>query len=255
MLLSLKHQNPQKQANTLFLHGLLGSGSDWSETIKALGDPIACATLDLPSHGDSQEIAPLVTSFEEVIDVIGTALKESIAKPLHGVGYSLGGRILLGLTQTFPELFSKLTFISTFPGFRDDRERAARWESDLQWSKLLRTLDTQTFLARWYAQGIFASEQWSDSTRERICNARSSLSLPRIAQFFELTSAAKMPSYWEHLASLTIPTTFIAGERDSKYMRIGQELAALNPAITLTILDECAHAIPLEAPRKLAKVI
>jgi 2-succinyl-6-hydroxy-2,4-cyclohexadiene-1-carboxylate synthase len=240
---------------TLFIHGFLGSGQDWQETIAGLASDDTCYTLDLPSHGDAGEISTRLTSFEDVIIEIGTALKKECPDPLHGIGYSLGGRILLGLTHRYPELFSRLTLVSTFPGFQDNNARDARWESDLRWSELLRTLDTETFLARWYEQETSHCAQWNDQPRARILSSRSSLSLPRLASFFEATSAAKMPNYWPLLSSLSIPTTFVVGERDQKYMRIGEELTTRNPNIRLVILPECGHAIPLEAPETLAKTL
>jgi 2-succinyl-6-hydroxy-2,4-cyclohexadiene-1-carboxylate synthase len=240
-------------ATKLFIHGFLGSGQDWQETIAGLASDDTCYTLDLPSHGGTPELSSVVTSFDDVLTQIGTELKRKLTAPAHGIGYSLGGRILLGLAHRYPELFDRLTLISTFPGFQDDDARDARWESDLRWSELLRTLDTETFLVRWYEQETFHSEQWNAQTRSRILSSRSSLSLPRLASFFEVSSAAKMPNYWPLLTSLSIPTTFVVGERDQKYIRIGEELTTRNPNIRLEILPECGHAIPLEASAMLAK--
>lgn len=239
----------------LFIHGLLGSGDDWIETIKGIESDCPCLTLDLPAHGNAPELNAVITSFEGVIHQIGASLKQSITKPVHGIGYSLGGRILLGLTHHYPELFERLTFISTFPGFEDQSARDARWESDLRWSSRMKSLDTETFLSQWYAQETFHSGLWSDETRTRILASRGPLSLARIASFFELTSAAKMPSYWPLLGSLTLPTTFIAGDRDLKYVQIGEELASLNPRIHLSIVPQCGHAVPLENPSFLAKTL
>jgi 2-succinyl-6-hydroxy-2,4-cyclohexadiene-1-carboxylate synthase len=239
----------------LFIHGFLGSGQDWQETIVGLASDDTCYTLDLPSHGDAGENSPHLTSFEDVIIEIGTALQKECTDPLHGIGYSLGGRILLGLTHRYPELFSRLTLVSTFPGFQDDNARDARWESDLRCSELLRTLDTETFLVRWYEQETFHSARWNDQTRGKVRASRASISLPRLASFFEVTSAAKMPNYWPLLTALSIPTTFVAGERDLKYVRIGEELATSNPNIRLEVIPDCGHAIPLEAPAMLAKAL
>ncbi len=239
----------------LFIHGLLGSGEDWNETIKGIGSNCTCVTADLPAHGKAPEVPPTSTSFEGVIHEIGGALTETLTKPLHGIGYSLGGRVLLGLTQYYPELFERLTFISTFPGFESESIRHARWESDLKWSSLMGSLDTDTFLTRWYAQETFHSERWNDETRAKILSSRSSLSLSGIAPFFEATSAAKMPSYWSLLDSITIPTRFIAGERDLKYVQIGQELAERNPSIHPFVVPGCGHAVPLESPVLLAKAL
>jgi 2-succinyl-6-hydroxy-2,4-cyclohexadiene-1-carboxylate synthase len=237
----------------LFIHGLLGSGDDWSETIKGIEGDYTCLTIDLPSHGSAADLPATITSFEGAIHQIGASLKETITTPVHGIGYSLGGRILLGLSRHYPELFGRLTLISAFPGFDDKGARNARWESDLRWSALMKTLDTETFLSRWYGQETFRSEMWSDETRTKILSSRASISLSHIAPFFELTSAAQMPCYWPLLDSLSIPTTFIAGERDLKYVQIGEQLASRNPRIHLSIVPQCGHAVLLEDPAAVAK--
>lgn len=242
-------------SDKLFIHGFLGSGQDWRETIAGITSNDTCYTLDLPSHGNAPELSSLVTSFDDVLIQIGTELQKQVSTPLHGIGYSLGGRILLGLAHRYPELFNRLTLISTFPGFQDENARHARWESDQRWSELLRTLDNDTFLSRWYEQETFHSARWNEQTRARIFSFRASLSLPRLASLFEATSAAKMPSYWPLLSSLSTSTTVVVGERDLKYVRIGEELMTRNPNIRLVVLPECGHAIPLEAPDTLAKIL
>jgi 2-succinyl-6-hydroxy-2,4-cyclohexadiene-1-carboxylate synthase len=237
----------------LFLHGLLGSGHDWSNTIAALTQDSTCLTLDLPSHGSASELEPHVASFEDVIHQIGSALSATLTTRVHGIGYSLGGRILLGLTKHYPTLFTQLTFISAFPGFEDESARTARIASDRTWSSLMRSLETESFLARWYAQDLFRSDAWSAQLRERILSTRATLNLPRIAPFFEVTSSAKMPSYWSVIDSLAIPTTFVVGERDLTYLRLSSTVAARNPRIRVEVIQGCAHAIHLENPDMLAQ--
>jgi 2-succinyl-6-hydroxy-2,4-cyclohexadiene-1-carboxylate synthase len=243
------------RASTLFIHGLLGSSEDWRETITTFDSPGTCLGLDLPAHGSAAGAPLPFSSFEDFIDALGEALIKEFPAPLHGIGYSLGGRILIGLSQHFPTLFSRLSIISAFPGFLDDKEREARRLSDQRWSELLTTLDTPQFLEMWYAQETFGRSQWNDETLQRVLQARASLSLPHIAAFFDLTSAARMPSYWEHLATTPTPVTFIAGARDKRYVTIASALKELRPSLTVRIVENAAHALPLEAPADLGKIL
>ena len=64
-----------------------------------------------------------------------------------------------------------------------------------------------------------------------------------------------MPNYWPLLSSLSIPTTFVVGARDLKYLQIGEELTTGNPNIRLKVIPECGHAIPLEAPELLSEML
>ena len=78
--------------NLVFLHGLLGTKSDWQKVIENLPH-FRCLSLDLPFHGENKKLSPL-----KILNKPLNFLKDKIQhlikdEPYILIGYSLGGRI------------------------------------------------------------------------------------------------------------------------------------------------------------------
>jgi 2-succinyl-6-hydroxy-2,4-cyclohexadiene-1-carboxylate synthase len=52
-----------------------------------------------------------------------------------------------------------------------------------------------------------------------------------------------------------MPVAVLAGERDAKYVALGERLAAALPRAVLTVVPGAGHALPLEAPAAVARAI
>ncbi|MCL2770340.1 MAG: hypothetical protein FWD42_09585, partial [Solirubrobacterales bacterium] len=63
-----------------------------------------------------------------------------------------------------------------------------------------------------------------------------------------------MAPVWHRLHELQMPVQLLAGERDPRYVEIGERMAALMPAARLTIVPG-GHALLLENPRAVARAI
>jgi pimeloyl-ACP methyl ester carboxylesterase len=61
-------------------------------------------------------------------------------------------------------------------------------------------------------------------------------------------SPAALPPAAPRLHELTIPTLWIAGGRDAKYVAEAERAAALAPDATLEIVGGAAHRVPWERP-------
>jgi len=105
-----------------FLHGFLGSPSDWDEVITHLPG-YDCQALTYPFNVPQDTVL---------------------------IGYSMGGRI--ALRHPNPKIL-----ISTHPGLVDVAEKEARWRLDHQWATLLQNIDLSIFLEQWYNQPVFDS--------------------------------------------------------------------------------------------------
>jgi pimeloyl-ACP methyl ester carboxylesterase len=64
-----------------------------------------------------------------------------------------------------------------------------------------------------------------------------------------------MAPLWARLGELTMPVTVVAGERDERYVALGERLAAALPDGELTVVPGAGHALPLEAPAAVAAAI
>ena len=73
------------------------------------------------------------------------------------VGYSMGGRLCLQLALDHPDVVDRLVLASASPGIADDRERAARRDSDEALARGVERDGVDAFLERWLAQPMFAT--------------------------------------------------------------------------------------------------
>jgi 2-succinyl-6-hydroxy-2,4-cyclohexadiene-1-carboxylate synthase len=128
----------------VFLHGFLGSPSDWEPITKLLSAPCIC--LNLPGHNHT----PFIPNF--TIDI----------PRFHLVGYSMGGRLALQIPKS--QILS-LTLISTHPGLKTPAEKSARLLHDQKIANDLLTLPIDTFLSQWYSNPIFSSFRPDFSSR------------------------------------------------------------------------------------------
>jgi len=81
----------QIMTNLIFLHGLLGTKSDWQKVIENLPH-FRCLSLDLPFHGENKAVA--VEDFEQTAQFLESQIQSLIRdEPYILIGYSLGGRI------------------------------------------------------------------------------------------------------------------------------------------------------------------
>ena len=122
---------PDGAEPALFVHGLGGSATNWTDLMDLLGKPradqpdepaLACEALDLPGFGFS----PLPPNGDYSIDAMATAVCDLIERrgywPAHLVGNSLGGAVCVRAAARRPDLVRTLTLIA--PALPDLRPRA-----------------------------------------------------------------------------------------------------------------------------------
>jgi 2-succinyl-6-hydroxy-2,4-cyclohexadiene-1-carboxylate synthase len=67
--------------------------------------------------------------------------------------------------------------------------------------------------------------------------------------------AGAMTPVWDRLGALTMPATVLAGERDAKYVALGERLVAGLPRAKLIVVPGAGHGLPREAPDAVAAAI
>ena len=113
----------------LFLHGFMGSGRDWLETVEAFPDH-RCILMDLPGHGLSSECPAGLYPMPQAAIALLAVLDELGVGKCVPVGYSMGGRLALYLALTHPDRCSAVVVESGSPGLASELEREARREWD-----------------------------------------------------------------------------------------------------------------------------
>lgn len=222
------------------LHGFLGDPAIWDATIAAWprdGDEFIRPTL--PGHGKRESVWG---TWDGNLAVVASAIGEADIV----VGYSLGGRVALGLVAT--GRVHRAILVSTNPGI-DDSERAERRARDAEWATLLRERGMIAFLDMWEAQPLFSTRMRAPlSHREARRARRLELDPEQLARSLEVMGLAEMPDYRELVDTQRF--SLVVGADDEKYGAIAHTLPA-----RCVILADCGHDPTLEQPAALADAL
>ncbi|MGH7285162.1 MAG: alpha/beta fold hydrolase [Polyangiaceae bacterium] len=236
---------------TVFLHGFTGHADSWDEVIARLPEGERALAITLSAH--DFDPAPAPTTYDQEVDRIAAIVNAEHADRVRVCGYSLGGRIALGLLARHPALFASAILIGANPGLSTDGERAARATQDEEWAKLAEREGTEAFIAAWSAQPLFASQlRLAPETQRAQREKRLRHSARAIATAMRNFSLAKMPNFWPELPRISTPTRFLAGELDTRFVDIGRRLASTMPNAILCIAKDVGHNVVLEAPDEMS---
>ena len=235
---------------TLLLHGFTGSATDWAD----LGIRSPALAIDLPGHGRSP--APIHVGedcFDAELDWLLGQLPASIDRL---VGYSLGGRIALGLLRLAPARFRAAAIIAADPGLTDPAERSARRDADRRWLALLREQGITEFVSAWEAQPLFASQAGVPRQRlEAQRKQRLAQSAEGLARSLECFGLGQMPPTWSTIRSWRGRLHWFSGDADPKFAEIAAKVAALRPPTALTLLPGVGHNPLIESPEQLGVLL
>ncbi len=231
--------SPLKQS-IVFIHGFLGSSMDFIPLIKELQKDYFCLALDLPAHGLSPWRPDTLLAVQKTI--------ESFQTSPFLVGYSLGGRIALHLSQKTNLPIKGSVILSSHLGLECPLEKKARLDSDLLWSEKLKILSPKAFLQAWYDQKTFSSLQKKPYLLESLIQKRLFNNPQELSLVLEEMSLAKQPL----LNTFSSSTYFLYGEEDVKIKDLYSNL--LLHTLRKEI-QQAGHIVHLENPVACIKAI
>ncbi len=214
----------------VFLHGFLGSSADWDPVIARLQKDYFCLAIDLPGHG-ATALRP--AHFSSCADLIRSVFPP---RPVHLVGYSMGGRLAFYLALHYPQLFSRVSLESTSPGLRTLQEQEQRRAQDERRACELETGDFALFLRHWYSQSLFSTLDVEAMIAKRSINDPAAL-----AASLRILGLGSQPSLWGKLKETLAPLQLIVGEKDEKYRQIAEEICGEAPHIPIRLMRGCSH--------------
>ncbi len=253
-----------KRAKFVLLHGFSGSPESFHELkrslVRELG-PEWATTVEAPALiGHGIEVSTSTAEFEAEVQRLLASLPNRINDGrndndrFHLVGYSLGGRLALGMALAAPRRFHSLTLIGAHPGLDSNAARAERHQSDEAWAKLLETQGIVPFVDAWQTQAHFQTqrevnpEALAEQRRTRLRHDPLAL-----AAAMRQLSLSRMPNYAEHLGELRLPVHWITGEHDLKFTSIAQSILKTLPHAQHHTAPAVGHNVVLEAPDWLGK--
>jgi 2-succinyl-6-hydroxy-2,4-cyclohexadiene-1-carboxylate synthase len=238
----------------LLLHGFTGTPDSWSEVESRLAGARILAPALLGHDGT---IGPPETRrFEDEVDRLAATVAAAGSGPIHAVGYSLGGRLALGLLARHPELLSGATLIGAHPGLERPEQRADRRQTDERWAGVLETEGIEAFVSAWEDQPLFATQRGVAPALLEAQRRRRLGHNPRgLARSLRVLGLGAMPSLRDRLGGIGHPVRLLAGERDAKFSTLAREMARALPRGDETIVPGAGHNLLLERPAVLAETL
>lgn len=226
---NLQKYSPRKKnkLDLIFLHGFMGSQQSMRRLALKFENDFNIWGLDLPFHGLNS--GENITHWDNLIDTIAALLMRFNTPWIYG--YSMGGRVALGLAKRYPQLVGKLIIEGAHPGLRAE-EIPARLKHEQDITTNMK-LNFNTFLENWYQSQLFSL---SNDLIEEI--KKHTLSTPELyAKALEVYGLAKQPDLWEVLQ--THNPIILVGSKDRKFCSLHPQALAI---------PDCGHKASFEAP-------
>ncbi|MCB0209937.1 MAG: 2-succinyl-6-hydroxy-2,4-cyclohexadiene-1-carboxylate synthase [Anaerolineae bacterium] len=240
----------------IFLHGFMGSGTDWLPIAKNLATQYYGILPDLPGHGWNTDF-PLTQpiNFDTVADGLRQLIEYLNLAPVTLVGYSMGGRIALYTAIQFPERIASLVLEGANPGLADEEDRQARATLDDQRAEQLQAEGIDTFVDTWYAMDLFRTLH-TDPARLDAMKSRRKKNDPRwAAKIIRDLSPGRQPPLWDRLHTLAMPTLLLAGALDTKYTALMNRMGQSIPRSEVTIVPNAGHNVHVEQPEAFSQLL
>ncbi|MEG3661571.1 alpha/beta fold hydrolase [Celeribacter halophilus] len=143
------HGHPTDASPLLIVHGLFGSARNWGVISKRLSDTRLVAAVDQRNHGDSPRFP--TQSYEDMAADLAEVLEPLVAEhgPCHVMGHSMGGKAVMVLALTRPELIKSLIVADISPvAYSHDNTPLIEAMRKIDLEKVERRSDADRQLAR-----------------------------------------------------------------------------------------------------------
>jgi len=240
----------------IFLHGFMGTGSDWRPIARRCVPHFFCILPDLPGHGQNCRFSPA-----EPLDFarIATGLQQLMShlqlERANLVGYSMGGRLALYTATQFPQRISRLILESASPGLADSQARQARATADDDRAATLLKVGLEEFIDHWYTLPLFNSLQQQPALLAQAKTQRLQNQPGWMAKIIRDLSPGRQPPLWDQLGDLSLPVLLLAGALDPKYSALIPQMAQKIAGAQAKIVATAGHNIHLEQPDLFANTL
>ena len=243
----------------VLIHGFSGSPESWRRIKPLLQVPTH--TPAVCGHAGSEDGSPgedrsAGHTFEAEVSRLALEIEARVSPPRLVAGYSLGGRLALGLLVHRPNLFAGAALIGANPGIDAEDEREARRASDEKWARCIEQQGLDAFDSKWSDLPLFRSQKRLGAEvleeQRRIRLGHDPLAL---AAAMRALSLGAMPDYRSFLPTISCPVELIVGGLDTKFIALARQMVEQLPVARLRVVDGVGHNVPLEAPAELARLL
>lgn len=251
----------------LFVHGLGGASTNWTDLMGLLAPGFDCAALDLPGFGWS----PPATSYalRTHVRAVIHLLERQARGPVHLFGNSLGGAVSTRVAARRPDLVRSLTLVSpALPNLRPKRGLDPRLP-------LLAIPGVQRVLGRMNEvtpeQQMLMMINLCYSDPSVVPSERRQEAIDEVIRRQELTHGMSAlvgslrgligtylergeRSLWRQATHVRVPTLLIWGSEDQLVdVALAPKALAAFPTSRLLVLPSVGHVAQLEQPETVAR--
>lgn len=259
----------------LFVHGLGGASTNWTNFAALLRDRLAIEALDLPGFARSGPARNDDYSMQAHADTVIAYLEQSGRGAVHLVGNSMGGMISILVASQRPDLVRTLTLIS--PAVPDNKPlRAHPLKSDWRMGLVLlpmlgmvalRKMGTVPIetrvkgtIALCFADPERVSEaRYQDMVAEAKVHAAhpwGDLAMLRSTRALVRTQFLHGRAVWAAMRRISAPTLVIWGDEDKLVAAdLAPYVAAEIPDSRLLELEHLGHVAMMEDPQTSARAV
>ncbi|WP_216214298.1 alpha/beta fold hydrolase [Amycolatopsis aidingensis] len=258
----------------VYVHGLGGSSTNWTDLGCLLAPFAPGIALDLPGFGFSEPQPGFDFSLDAHTETLRAYLAGLDAGPVHLVGNSMGGAISLLLAARYPELVRTLTLVSpAMPDRRPDPRRLSDPRMALAYLPFIgkpvrrrlaqlgpRERAMQVINLCFADPSVFPDYRLDELAEEHGARAGFSWAAPALARstmgIFRTWFSSGPASLWAVAPAVGVPTLVVWGTGDRVIsVRRAVRTARLLPRARLLVLPRTGHVAQMERPRTVARAV
>lgn len=232
----------------VLLHGFTGNIATWEPFQKTWGKSFQLIMVDILGHGLTD--SPSDPKRYE-IDQVASDLKDLLLglniESSHILGYSMGGRLALTFACKYPETVKSLILVSSSPGLRTIEERQNRIEQDEKLAERIELQGIKAFVDYWENIPLFITvKETPQAVQEAIRRERLQQKEMGLSNSLRGMGTGKQPSNWGCLPELNVPVLLLSGSKDTKFVKIADEMEQLVTNVKKKVIQEAGHMIQVE---------
>ncbi|MGH3520456.1 MAG: alpha/beta hydrolase [Haloechinothrix sp.] len=265
---------PQNAPTAVYVHGLGGSSTNWTDLGAQLAPWASGIALDLPGFGFSEPDRDFDFSLAAQVAALERYVAGLDVGPVHLLGNSMGGAISALFAARRPDLVRTLTLISpAVPDLRPDPRRLSDPRMALAFLPLVGPRARRQLAAltpRQRAQQVielcfadpsaFPQRRLDELAEEHGARMALKWATPALArstvQIFRTWLTPGGGSLWSVLPGITAPTLVIWGTEDKVVsVRKAERAAKALPNGRLLVLPRTGHVAQMERPAEVARAV
>jgi pimeloyl-ACP methyl ester carboxylesterase len=265
---------PEGAPTAVYVHGLGGSATNWTDLADQLSGYAPGLAVDLPGFGRSTPPDGFDYSIPAHADAVTRFIRGLGVGPVHLFGNSMGGAIAMNVAADHPDLVRTLTLVSpAVPDLRPYTSRMSDWRFAIAYLPLLgaavrrrisaEPLDTrvQRLMKLCFAEYEKIPQSRKDEAAAELAEReRLVWAVPALAQstigLFRSWLVPRAKSMWTLAPRIKAPTLVVWGAADKLVtVRKAPRTARLIPRARLLVLPRTGHVAQMERPGTVARAV